>query len=248
MMLKSVKINKEIKKIVEPMHTISHFSPENTETFMFAPMPSSQRVKTTSLEEYMRTKQSNTLGAHRRGITNMETNQTTSCQDPHVNTYHIAQDPDAEDIQNDPELAFLALQLRPSSPAVAIDPEFRATLRGKIQDLVQCGQPCSSSTLSSSQKSSKHMAEVNEEDFSYIAHNIVKLPEKERKAILIDLVKQTRSDTSKCPIQKALSDLGIQLDEYRELPQFDKNTVIHAYHHLKSFLFSEKSDNITKNR
>jgi hypothetical protein len=197
------------------MYTTSHFSYQNIETFRFSPMPSSQRVKNTSFEECVQTKQSNTLDAHGKELTHMEASQTPSLQDSNGSTYYITQDPDAEAIENDLELASLALQLRQSSPTVAIDPGFRATLRGKIQAIVQNSQPCSSSTLSSSQNSCAHVALDNEDFFSCIAHNIVKLPEKEQKAVLIDLAKEIRNDTDKRSIQKALSDLGIQLEEYQ---------------------------------
>ncbi len=56
-----------------------------------------------------------------------------------------------------------------------------------------------------------------EQFFTLIAHEISTYPDKQRKALLIDLANRMAFDTQPSPLQKAFLEVGIQLQQYQQL-------------------------------
>lgn len=64
--------------------------------------------------------------------------------------------------------------------------------------------------------------------FLQVAYEIVRLPRKQRCAILIDLANRMSFDSQPTPLQKAFLTVGISLQEYQQLPS--ENSVKRARH------------------
>src|SRR5207248_3697568 len=52
--------------------------------------------------------------------------------------------------------------------------------------------------------------------FKLLAHEIANFPEKQRRALLIDLANRVCFDTQPTPLQRAFLEEGIQLEHYRQ--------------------------------
>lgn len=64
--------------------------------------------------------------------------------------------------------------------------------------------------------------------FVLVAHEIANFPEKQRRALLIDLANRMCFDTQPTPLQKAFLEVGIQLQQYRQpIPTNDRERSRH---------------------
>ena len=65
--------------------------------------------------------------------------------------------------------------------------------------------------------------------FVLLAHEIANFPDKQRKALLIDLANRMSFDTGLTPLQKAFLEVGIQLQQYQQpLPASSQERIRHA--------------------
>jgi hypothetical protein len=170
---------------------------------------------------------------------NNEQNQLDECS---VHREDVVQpnndEPDTEAIQNDPELATLAVHLRQTTTTV--DPVYRDKLRKRLREIAfntpESKKDNSNDTKDVQVKQTESSERV---DIRRVVEEITRLPESECQDVLVVLANLSCSHLQLRMFRQVLLEAGIL--QYYELQAKDKGFVLHAYKHLKSFLEKDES-------
>jgi hypothetical protein len=125
------------------------------------------------------------------------------------------EDPEPDDVGNNPELALLVARLNATAPSAMVDPVFRNRLRKKLlgiaaeRYIAKAGKEVPDSVAERGVETG-----FQEAHLVSLVHEIVDFPDEERTALLIDLANRTHFDVEPTPLQQALQEVGIRLQDY----------------------------------
>lgn len=158
--------------------------------------------------------------------------------------FYQLDEPDIPEIRNDRDLVALAERLCETAPSMSIDPEFREKLRGKLLDIVLQQRPDDLAEIQEQRVIGKtNEAMFNIEHLISLADEIVNFPDQERRALLVDLASRLQGDPYWWHVQQAFLEVGIQIQDYRELLPRDAEayrwhttSLDHAYKRVQKLL------------